>query len=33
MEELASKIGCKVGCLSSTYLGMLFDAPFKSMVA
>ena len=31
VEELASELGCKVGRLPSTYLGMPLGAPFKSM--
>ena len=31
VEELASELGCKVGSLPSTYLGMLLGAPFKSV--
>ncbi|RVW68530.1 hypothetical protein CK203_065548 [Vitis vinifera] len=30
-EELASELGCKVGSLPSTYLGMSLGAPFKSV--
>ena len=31
VEELASNLGCKVGSLPSTYLGMSLGAPFKSV--
>ncbi|RVW12610.1 hypothetical protein CK203_113167 [Vitis vinifera] len=31
VEELASELGCKVGSLPSTYLGMSLGAPFKSV--
>ena len=31
VEELASDLGCKVGSLPSTYLGMPLGAPFKSV--
>ena len=33
IDDLASKFGCKVGSLPSTYLGLPLGAPFKSMVA
>ena len=33
VEELASELDCKVGCLPSTYLGMPLGAPFMSMAA
>ncbi|RVW37001.1 hypothetical protein CK203_099625 [Vitis vinifera] len=33
VEELAKELGCKVGRLSSTHLGMPLGAPFKSVVA
>ena len=33
VEDLASELGCKVGCLLSTYLGMSLGPPFKSVVA
>ena len=33
VEDLASELGCKVGSLPSTYLGMPLSAPFKSVVA
>ena len=32
VEELASDLGCKVGSLPSTYIGMLLGAPFKFVV-
>ncbi|RVW70013.1 putative DNA helicase MCM9 [Vitis vinifera] len=32
VEDLASELGCKVGSLPSTYLGMLLGAPFKFVV-
>ena len=32
-EDLAIEIGCKVGRLPSTYLGLPLGAPFKSVVA
>ena len=31
VEELAFDLGCKVGSLPSTYLGMPLGAPFKSV--
>ena len=31
VEELASKFGCKVGSPPSSYLGLFFGAPFKSL--
>ena len=33
VEELAKELGCKVGRLSSTHLGMPLGAPFKSVAA
>ena len=33
VEELASELDCKVGCLPSTYLGMPLGAPFMSVAA
>ncbi|KAJ9693945.1 hypothetical protein PVL29_009766 [Vitis rotundifolia] len=33
VEEFAFELGCKVGRLPFTYLGMLLGAPFKSVVA
>ena len=33
VEELASKLGCKVGSLPSLYLGMPLGASFKFMIA
>ena len=33
VEDLTSELGCKVGSLPSTYLGMPLSAPFKSVVA
>ena len=32
VEVLASELGCKVGTLPSTYLGLPLGAPHKSMV-
>lgn len=29
VEDLVAKLGCKVGSLLSTYLGMLLDARFN----
>ena len=31
IEDLALKLGCKVGGLPSNYLGLLLGAPFKSV--
>lgn len=33
IEDLARMVGCKVGSLSSTYLGLPFGASFKSVQA
>ena len=33
VEEFASELDCKVESLLSIYLGMLLDAPFKSVAA
>ena len=33
MEDLPLELGCKVGSLPSTYLGMLLGAPFKFVAA
>ena len=33
MEVLADELGCKVGCLPSTYLGLPLGAHFKSVAA
>ena len=33
MDDLACELGCKVGSLPSTYLGMPLGAPFNSVVA
>ena len=33
LDDLASKFGFKVASLPSFYLGLLFDASFKSVVA
>ena len=33
VEDLAEELGCKVGRLSSAYLGMSLGAPFKSAAA
>ena len=32
-EAMATKLGCKVGSLPSSYLGLSLGAPFKSMAA
>ena len=31
VEELAVELGCRVGSLPSTYLGLLLGAPYKSL--
>lgn len=31
-KDLANELGCRVGKLLSTYLGLPFGAPFKSVV-
>ena len=33
VEDLAAKLGCKVGSLPSSYLGLPLGAPFKSVAA
>ena len=33
VDDLACELGCKVGSLPSTYLGMPLGAPFNSVVA
>ena len=33
VDDLACDLGCKVGSLPSTYLGMPLGAPFNSVVA
>ena len=33
VEDLPLKLGCKVGSLLFTYLGMLLGAPFKFVAA
>ena len=33
VEDLAAKLGCKVGSLPSSYLGLLLGVPFKSVTA
>ena len=32
LDELALVLGCKVGVLPTTYLGLPFGAPFNSLV-
>ena len=33
VDDLACELGCKVGSLPSTYLGMPLGAPFNSVAA